>query len=72
MKRYTDKKAICPFYKNETPGMICCFSFDENSTIHLAFSDRAECKAYKNKHCRTDYKNCKIYFSVRNNKKEGE
>lgn len=55
--------ALCPFYKFETKYMVYCdsFSFDDESTLHLAFATPTSCKSWKNVMCKDRFLECPLY-----------
>lgn len=59
--QYRRYSVECPFYKKEDRQVIYCHGVVENSSIHLAFALPAECKAYKQKFCSGNYKECEVY-----------
>ena len=59
-KHMISSKVICPYYQHENGQVIYCEGVQEGTVIHLAFSNRADAKAYKLKHCRKEYKSCII------------
>ena len=60
-KHYVSRKTRCPLYKHENPQMVYCYGVTEESTIHLAFTDRSFAHEYKKRRCRGDYSRCMIY-----------
>ena len=51
----------CPYYKRENRQVIYCSGIRENSLIHIAFGDAAECKKYKDDICKYHHQDCHIY-----------
>ena len=60
-RTYTRKSAQCPFYKKETTQVIYCSGIEDNSSIHMAFGNASECKAYKDTICGCHYNQCKVF-----------
>lgn len=57
-KHYESVLAVCPYYRYDSPQVITCEGAAEGSCLHLAFRNKAECFAYKKKHCKDDFKSC--------------
>lgn len=60
-KHYISAKAICPYYKHEDPQVIYCLGFDDESTLHIAFSNAKDAKEYKCTHCYRTPRKCPLY-----------
>lgn len=44
---------ICPFYKSETQGKICCDGIIPGQTIHMVFQDSKQKRKYMKEKCCT-------------------
>ena len=60
MKRYTSRKAICPFYRHENRQVIFCEGVEEGIVLHLAFANPSECLEYKKRYCRWNHTQCYV------------
>ena len=59
---YSDKNAVCPFYKRQEHQKICCEGIQERSSLYLTFSSPEEQKKYLEQHCNNmdGYCKCKV------------
>lgn len=60
MKRYTSRKAVCPFYKYENRNVIFCEGIKEGTVLHIAFANPSECFLHKKEYCRCNHTGCPI------------
>lgn len=60
MKRYTSRKAICPFYKHENRQVIFCEGIKDGTVLHLAFANPSECLSHKKNYCRANHSQCPL------------
>ena len=66
MKRGYLTGAKCPYYKRETAQSVVCDGIKANTSIHVTFGTRTECKEHKNEFCkRKDFEKCPIYKLTR-------
>lgn len=60
MKRYVSKEVDCPFYHSEDSQKIYCEGIKDGTSLHLAFGDSNERKAYRNQYCCNEFGECRI------------
>lgn len=60
-KHMVHKRAVCPYYRHESPQMIYCDGVMDETVTHLAFANRSVAVAYKKSYCRDRYEQCRIY-----------
>ena len=60
MKRHESYLAQCPFYISEDSNRVLCEGIEEDSTIHIVFQSSTKKREYCKKHCRDNYKACKV------------
>lgn len=59
-KRFFSLKAICPHYKSEDKQVLYCEGIQKDTAMHIAFAYPADKVAYKEKHCESNYQDCRI------------
>ena len=61
-KLYMSAKAICPYYKDETPAAVRCYDPCDRWNVRLTFGNRTKCKDHKETTCyNRRYRDCPIY-----------
>ena len=60
MKRLTHAAAVCPFYQFYERHKIVCEGVQEDSNLHMTFSNPDDRKDYHDAMCCGDYKKCRV------------
>ena len=68
MKHMINLKAICPHYKHEDSQVIYCSGVQDGSVLHVAFASKTDSLAYKRSMCRDNYKSCRVYRMLEEDK----
>ena len=71
--RYGSSYVKCPFYHCEESQKIHCEGVQKHTSVHIAFSSKAEKRRYKKEYCDTDkrYSRCLIAKTLLDNKYKG-
>lgn len=60
MSENEDAYIECPYYKDEERQKIRCEGVEKGTALHLAFSSPQQLKDYRQRHCRSCWKDCLI------------